>query len=254
MSITKAAFAKALGVSRPTISSYCAKGMPQTADGTLDEEACREWIRANIRAQTGSRGLGGRVLAETGEDFEDTADSAARLLKARADIAELTAERLKGGTEDEIKLKQMRTMAFNAWWAFQRHSHSGFMSRLTAGTSVTDKAAWKKMSLAVLQRDKEIMADIEKVIQEGIDGLLDPVSGTGTWDGSPAQPPKAKSADTFTVDQVTEALKAEYGVVRDRLLEMPANLAPRLAELKDAKQIGDAIYEEIRQALTEITK
>jgi hypothetical protein len=248
ISMTKSEFAKALGVSRPTISSYCAKGMPQEADGTLDEAACREWILANVRVQTGSRGLGGRVAA----DDADTADSAARLLKARADIAELTAERLKGGTEDEVRLKQMRVMAHHCWWAFQRHSYSGFMPRLTAGTSV-DRLAWQKMSLAVLQRDKEIMNDIERVVQEGIDGLLEPVSGTGSWDGGPARPlPQAK--ETFTTEEVAAGLRAELDIVRDRLLEIPANLAPRLAELKDPKQIGHAIYEEVRLALTELTK
>jgi predicted transcriptional regulator len=239
MSITKAAFADLLGVSRPTISSYCK----------------RDWIKDNIRVQTGARGLGGRVAAETDEDFEDADDSAARLLKARADIAEITAERLKGGTEDVVRLGQMRTMAHHAWWAFQRHSYSGFMPTLTAGTGVTDKLAWHQMSLAVLQRDKEIMRDVETVIQAGIDGLLDPVPGTGSWDGGPNQPlPQAKKDDTFTTAEVTEALKAECAVMRDRLLEMPANLAPRLAELNDPKKIAHAIYAEVRQALTELSQ
>ena len=146
-------------------------------------------------------------------------------------------------------------MAYHAWWAFQRHSYSGFMPRLTAGTGITDKLAWQKMSSALLQRDREIMRDIEAVIQEGIDGLLEPVPGTGTWDGSPLQErPRTKAdAETFTTAEVTEALKAECDTVRKRLLEIPTNLATRLADMSDPKQIGHAIYEETVKALKELS-
>jgi hypothetical protein len=121
--LTKAEFAKALGVSRPTVSSYCRKGMPQEPDGTLDEDVCREWIRQNVRSQTGMRGLGGRVLADDDDADEfDTDHSAARLLKARAEKAELELERMKGGTEAEVELKLIESTIANLWWVFQRHS------------------------------------------------------------------------------------------------------------------------------------
>ena len=135
--LTKAEFAKALGVSRPTVSAYCRRGMPQEPDGRLNEDACRAWIRENVRAQTGSRGLGGRVLADddADEDNLDREHSAARLLKARADLAELALARAQGGTEQEVKIRLIETAIHHLGGAFKdtRRTRSPAYLSATAG-------------------------------------------------------------------------------------------------------------------------
>jgi hypothetical protein len=47
-SISKAGFAKKLGVSKARITAYCQKGMPVLASGLLDESVAREWVRKSI--------------------------------------------------------------------------------------------------------------------------------------------------------------------------------------------------------------
>jgi predicted transcriptional regulator len=50
MAISKSEFAKRLGVSRPTISRYCAMGMTgHLEDGQIDEDVARQWVKETIR-------------------------------------------------------------------------------------------------------------------------------------------------------------------------------------------------------------
>ena len=74
MALTKSAFAKALGVSKSTISRYCAQGMAgHLPDGTIDEEAAREWVRTNVRPHVTDAGAGGAIGAGAAvEDLEMT--------------------------------------------------------------------------------------------------------------------------------------------------------------------------------------
>jgi hypothetical protein len=178
--LTKAEFAKALGVSRPTVSSYCRRGMPQEADGTLDEDACREWIRQNIRSQSGMRGLGGRLLADDVDDDEfDTDHSAARLLKARAEKAELELERMKGGTEQEVKLKLIETIIHHLWWSFQGNSPHALTGAFLQNRwlDLKDGPSCARASSLILARDCTIMRQMATVVEQAISGNLTPVNG-----------------------------------------------------------------------------
>jgi hypothetical protein len=178
--LTKAEFAKALGVSRPTVSSYCRKGMPQEPDGTLDEDVCREWIRQNVRSQTGMRGLGGRVLADDDDADEfDTDHSAARLLKARAEKAELELERMKGGTEAEVELKLIESTIANLWWVFQRHSPHALTGSFLQNhwLDLKDGPSCSRASSLILARDCVIMRQLADVVDKAISGNLNPVHG-----------------------------------------------------------------------------
>jgi phage terminase Nu1 subunit (DNA packaging protein) len=122
MALTKTAFAKALGVSKSTISRYCAQGMAgHLSDGTIDEEVAREWVRTNIRPHVTDAGAGGAIgagaPADDSEDDEDALDDIARerarWTRIKADIAKLELERLQGGTEEETKLKLIETIIFH---------------------------------------------------------------------------------------------------------------------------------------------
>jgi hypothetical protein len=179
--LTKSEFAKVLGVSRPTISAYCRRGMPQQPDGTLDEDACREWIRQNIRSQTGMRGLGGRVLADDDEDTDDfdKGHSAARLLKARAEKAELELERMRGGSDEEVKLKLIESTIANLWWTFQGNSPHALTGAFLANgwLNIKDGPSCARASSLILARDCTIMRQLADVVEAAISGNLAPFNG-----------------------------------------------------------------------------
>jgi phage terminase Nu1 subunit (DNA packaging protein) len=131
MAHTKTAFAKALGVSKSTISRYCAQGMAgHLSGGTIDEEAAREWVRTNIRPHVTDAGAGGAIGAGAAVDdidddtdaVDDIAHERARLTRFKADMAQIELDRLRGDTEEEQKLKLIETAIFHLWWAFQRQS------------------------------------------------------------------------------------------------------------------------------------
>ncbi|HEY7229551.1 MAG TPA: hypothetical protein VH558_04195 [Pseudolabrys sp.] len=180
--LTKAEFAKALGVSRPTVSSYCRRGMPQEPDGCLDEGKCRAWIKANVRAQTGMRGLGGRVLADDDDndaDVDSKEHSAARLLKARADRAELELERMRGGTEEERRLKLIETTIAHLWWVFQRHSPHATTGLFIGNgwLNAKDGGSCARASSLIAARDCTIMRQLAGVIEAAFSDGLEPVDG-----------------------------------------------------------------------------
>ena len=47
--VTKAEFARILGISRARVTQYTDMGMPMLSDGTLDLAACRVWVKSNVR-------------------------------------------------------------------------------------------------------------------------------------------------------------------------------------------------------------
>src|SRR5262245_60150301 len=110
--VTKSEMARLLGVSRPTISRYCAAGMPQLADCRLDEDACRAWIKENVRPHVTDHGTGGHIGAADADDDDDALADAeidiarerARWQKARADRAEIEVARMRGGSEEAVKI------------------------------------------------------------------------------------------------------------------------------------------------------
>ena len=61
--VTKSEFARLLDVSRPTVSRHCKDGMPQLADGRLDEDAARQWVKENVRPHVSDHGTGGHIGA-----------------------------------------------------------------------------------------------------------------------------------------------------------------------------------------------
>ena len=46
--ISKAEFARMLGVSKPRISQYVSMGLPVLSDGTLDKALSERWVKSNI--------------------------------------------------------------------------------------------------------------------------------------------------------------------------------------------------------------
>lgn len=106
--ISKAAFARKLGISKAAVSRYASMGMPQTADGCVDPAIAAKWIRDNIRIHSSSRGRGLRAAARLsggrygkGQGESAAIDAHTRLLKLRGDRLELENACLKGGTGDE---------------------------------------------------------------------------------------------------------------------------------------------------------
>src|SRR5262245_16438625 len=107
--VMKSELARLLDLSRSTISSYLRRGMPEEADGRLDDGKCREWIRQNVRVQAGLRGHGGRIAAGA-SDAPNTGPSLLEAKRVRmtfdALLAEHRADRLAAGlvaTEVAIK-------------------------------------------------------------------------------------------------------------------------------------------------------
>ena len=154
-------------------SSYCKRGLPQLPDGRLDEAACRAWIKENIRSQTGMRGLGGRVLADDDDADEfDKDHSAARLLRARAENAELELAQMKGGTEEEVKLKLVETTIANLWWVLQRHSPHALTGAFISNRwlDLKDGPACARASSLIMARDCEVMRQMATVVEQAIAG------------------------------------------------------------------------------------
>jgi hypothetical protein len=188
--VTKSEFARLLGVSRPTVSRYCKDGLPQLADGRLDEDAARAWVKANIRPHVSDSGTGGHIGATGADEADDALTDAeidiarerARWQKARADKAEIEVERMKGGTEEEVKLKLIETVVHHLWWTFQRHSPHALTGRFIGNgwLNVKDGPSCARASSLILARDSEIMRQMATVVEDAISGNLEPVNGRRT--------------------------------------------------------------------------
>jgi hypothetical protein len=157
-------------------------------DGQIDEEAARAWVKENIRPHVSDAGTGGHIGAAGGETDADEAlteaeiDIArerARWQKARADKAEIEVERMKGGTEEEVKLKLIETVVHHLWWTFQRHSPHALTGRFIGNgwLNVKDGPSCARASSLILGRDCEIMRQMATVIEDAISGNLESVSG-----------------------------------------------------------------------------
>lgn len=59
--ITKAALAAELGISKARVSQYCKDGLPVLSTGKLDRDAALNWIKANVKA--GATRLNGAAAA-----------------------------------------------------------------------------------------------------------------------------------------------------------------------------------------------
>ncbi|HTI01485.1 MAG TPA: hypothetical protein VL752_11115 [Acidisoma sp.] len=63
-----------------------------------------------------------------------------------------------------------------------------------------------------------------------------------------------KAGQVVHIREVVEAVGAEYARVRARLLAIPAEQAPRLAQLKSVPEIQDALMRTIVETLEELTR
>ena len=61
-----------------------------------------------------------------------------------------------------------------------------------------------------------------------------------------------KSGEVVSVEAVARIITAEYGIVRNRLLGLPASVAPRLVGM-DQHQISQALSEEVRLILENLS-
>jgi hypothetical protein len=61
-----------------------------------------------------------------------------------------------------------------------------------------------------------------------------------------------ESGAVVAVDEVTAAVAAEYGIVRNNLLGLPARVAPRLAHIRDAEQVRTLLHAEICKLLEDL--
>jgi len=63
-----------------------------------------------------------------------------------------------------------------------------------------------------------------------------------------------KAGRVVPVDQVRDRVAGEYAKVRNRLLALPTEMAPRIAHLTDANEIRDVLLEGVTEALAELTQ
>jgi hypothetical protein len=69
--VTKAGLAAELGISKPRVSQYCARGMPIRSDDKIDREAAIKWIAENHVSLNDQAGAGlARKLAKRGTTKE----------------------------------------------------------------------------------------------------------------------------------------------------------------------------------------
>jgi hypothetical protein len=61
-----------------------------------------------------------------------------------------------------------------------------------------------------------------------------------------------KSGAVVAVDDVAQAVAGEYAVVRNRLLSIPAEVAPRVAILKSAEEVQVFLAKEVAKVLDEL--
>ena len=142
-----------------------------------------------MRPHVSDGGNGGHIGAAGGEldDIDealteteiDIARERARWQRARADRAVIEVERMRGGTEQEVKLKLIETVICHLWYVFQRHSpHALTGAFLNNGwLNLKDGPACARASSLILARDCEITRQLATVIEDAISGNLEPVNG-----------------------------------------------------------------------------
>lgn len=120
-SLSKSAFAKAIGVSAGRVSQMISKGLPVEADGKIDVARGRLWINLNIDV--------GRSLAQGQSAFEFSEEKhrhtltaeKTRLAKEQADAAELKNQLLRG---ELVKASDVE----REWAAVLRKIRAGVLS------------------------------------------------------------------------------------------------------------------------------
>ena len=86
---------------------------------------------------------------------------------------------MRGGTEEEQKLRLIETAIHHLWWCFQRHSpHALTGAFITNGwLNIKDGTSCARASSLIAARDCTIMRQMATVIEEAIAGVLEPVHG-----------------------------------------------------------------------------
>ena len=86
---------------------------------------------------------------------------------------------MKGGTEEEVKLKLIVTVVHHLWWTFQRHSPHALTGRFIGNgwLNVKDGPSCARASSLILGRDCEIMRQMAAVIEDAISGNLALLNG-----------------------------------------------------------------------------
>jgi phage terminase Nu1 subunit (DNA packaging protein) len=84
--VSKAEFPHRLGVSKARVSQYCGDGLPVRPDGRIDLDRATAWVRNNV-LNTEANGF-----SPMGQDH---ARERARLMRAKASMAELELARLR---------------------------------------------------------------------------------------------------------------------------------------------------------------
>src|SRR5438876_4430255 len=105
--ITKAALARKLGVSKARVSAYCQKGMPVLESGLLDEVSTLEWIQKNIAPKVDPGSTAGAKLLNIRASSE-AVKMQLRLLELQKRRGELISAR-----EAELAWSGMITAARN---------------------------------------------------------------------------------------------------------------------------------------------
>jgi hypothetical protein len=86
---------------------------------------------------------------------------------------------MRGGTEEEVRLKLIETILANIWWAFQRHSVHALTGLFinNGWLALKDGPSCARASSLILARDCEITRQLATVIEDAISGNLEAFSG-----------------------------------------------------------------------------
>jgi hypothetical protein len=178
--ISKALFAKKLGVAKSTVSRYVAMGMPVTVDGRVDPELAAAWVRKHVKLQSGRRGVGVRAALGASRrngvrTNDDPIREQIRLTRLRADKIEREIALLRGGTDSERARRLAETVALRAWWCFQRAAPAALAYAIAARVGQSnDKQFMYSLANVIAQRDEIIMRDILHELRDGIGGHIEP--------------------------------------------------------------------------------
>lgn len=142
---------------------------------------------------------------------------------------------------------------------------------------------WKQRGLLVFSDDGkvDVLASDRRLLDHGIllpadlagnsfaDSIVTSLNAEipcGTWTKSEAERVKEnysallrqlsydrESAAVVEIDDVVMAIRQEYSIVRARLAQIGANVAPNLAKLRSPSEIKAAVDAEITAALTELS-
>src|SRR5262249_32614691 len=92
---------------------------------------------------------------------------------------EIDVESMRGGTEEERRLKAIETTIAHLWWTFQRHSPHALTGRFIGNgwLNLKDGVSCARASSLILARDATIMRQLAGVIEAAFSDGLEPTSG-----------------------------------------------------------------------------